>query len=135
MRRHVRPRFSQLLRDPESIRISGHVETQDCSPVVADHEEAIQDAERERRYGKEVHGCNCLAMVPEECQPAFGGTWNSRDSPKPSRDSDFRQMKAQLEQLAVNARRSPGWILSSHATDQSTNFFAHPSSSPNSPDS
>jgi hypothetical protein len=35
----------------------------------------------------------------------------------------------------VNARRSPGWIFGSHATDQSTDFFAHPSSSPNSPGS
>jgi hypothetical protein len=30
----------------------------------------------------------------------------------------------------VNARRSPGWILSSHAKDQSTNLLAHQSSHP-----
>jgi hypothetical protein len=41
-------------------------------------------AERERRYGEEVHGGNCLAMVPEECQPAFGGIWDSWNSPQPS---------------------------------------------------
>jgi hypothetical protein len=64
-------------------------------------------------YGEEVHGCNGLAMVPEKCQPASGGIWSSRASPEPSRDSDFPEMKAQFQQLAVNARRSPGWILSS----------------------
>jgi hypothetical protein len=40
--------------------------------------------------------------------------------------------EAQFEQLAVNARRSPGWILGNHAKDQSTNFLAHPSPSPHS---
>jgi hypothetical protein len=32
----------------------------------------------------------------------------------------------------VNARRSPGWILGSHAKDQNTNLLAHPSPSPHS---
>jgi hypothetical protein len=125
VRRHVRPCLSHLLHDPESMRISCHVETQNLSPVVTYDKEAIQNAKRERRYREEVHGCNCLAMVPEECQPAFGGVWSSRDSPKPSRDRGFREVEAQLEQLAVNARRSPGWILSSHAEDQGPNLFAH----------
>jgi len=94
--RHVRPCLHQLLNNPESIRISRHVETQNLSPVMAYDKEAIQNAKRERRHCEEVHGRNCLAMVPEEYQPAFGGIWSSRDSPKPSRDSGFRQMETQL---------------------------------------
>jgi hypothetical protein len=37
--------------------------------------------------------------------------------------------EAQFEQLAVNARRSSGWILGSQSTDQSTNLLAHSGSS------
>ena len=80
VRRHVRPGFPHLPHDPESIRISCHVETQNLSPVMACDKEAIQNAKCERRYREEVHGCNCLVMVPEECQPAFGGIWSSRGS-------------------------------------------------------
>jgi hypothetical protein len=84
VRQHIRPCLPHLLHDPESIRISRHVEAQNLSPVMAYDKEAIQNAKRERRYGEEIHGCNRLAMVPEECQPAFAGIWSFRDSPKPS---------------------------------------------------
>jgi hypothetical protein len=73
VRRHVRPRLPQLLRNPKSIRISGDVEAQDLSPVVTDDEETVQDAKCERGYSEEVHGGDCLTMVPEERQPVFGG--------------------------------------------------------------
>jgi hypothetical protein len=36
------------------------------------------------------HVVQQVAMVPEECQPAFGGIWSSRNSPEPSRVSGFR---------------------------------------------
>jgi hypothetical protein len=64
--------------------IARHVETQDCSPVVAYYKEAIQNAKRERWDREEVHGGNGLAVVPEKRQPSLCGIWGSRDSPKPS---------------------------------------------------
>src|SRR2546430_16632672 len=36
----------------------------------------------------------------------------------------FRSIETQLEQLAMNARRSPSWILSHHTEDQGANLFA-----------
>src|SRR5258708_24025260 len=36
----------------------------------------------------------------------------------------FREIETQLEQLAMNARRSPSWILSHHTEDQGANLFA-----------
>jgi len=44
---------------------------QNLTPVVADREKAIQNTKSERWDCKEVHGSNCLAMIPEERQP-FG---------------------------------------------------------------
>jgi hypothetical protein len=90
---------------------------------VADHEKAIQNTKRERRDCEEVHRSNCLAMIPEERQPSLCGIWVSRGSPNPSRDTPFREIETQLEQFAVNARRSPGWILGNHAEDQGANLF------------
>src|SRR5713101_7694385 len=97
---------------------------QDLTPVVADDEKAVQNTKRERWDGEKVHRRNGLAMVSEERQPSLHGIWISRSSPDPSRDTPFRDIETQLEQFAVNARRSPGRILGNHAEDQGANLFA-----------
>jgi hypothetical protein len=51
---------------------------------MADDEKAIQYAKRERRYGKEIHGSNGIAMIPQEGQPAMGRIRRSHRSSKPS---------------------------------------------------
>jgi hypothetical protein len=63
-------------------------------------------------------------MVSEERQPLLDGIWVSRGAPDPSRDTNFREIETQLEQFAVNARRSPGWILGNHLKDQGANLSA-----------
>jgi hypothetical protein len=62
-------------------------------------------------------------MVSTERQPSLHRVWISRGSPHPARDTPFREIATQLEQFAVNARRSPGWILSNHTEDQGANLF------------
>jgi hypothetical protein len=120
----VGPSFSQLLHNPKSMGISRDIEMQDLTPVVTDDEKAVQNTKRERWHGKEVHRGNGLAMVSEERQPSLHGIWISRSSPDPSRDTSFRGIETQLEQFAVNARRSPGPILGNHTEDQGVNLFA-----------
>jgi hypothetical protein len=46
VRLFVGPRFSQLLSDPDNVGFLGHIEVQDLTPVVADHEKAIQNTKR-----------------------------------------------------------------------------------------
>src|SRR6516164_6007479 len=86
--------------------ISRHIAMQDLTPVVADDEKAVQHTKRERWDGEKVHRRNGLAMVSEERQPLLDGICTSRGSPHPSRDTPFREIETQLEQFAVNARRS-----------------------------
>jgi hypothetical protein len=43
--------------------ISRHIELQDLTPIVVDNEKAVQNTERERWDGEEVHGSNGLAMA------------------------------------------------------------------------
>jgi hypothetical protein len=113
-----------LLHNPKSIGISRHIEVQDLTPVVAEDEKAVQNTKRERWDGEEVHRNNCLTMVSEERQPSLHRICISRGSPDPSRDTPFREIETQLEQFAVNARRSPGRILGNHTEDQGPNLFA-----------
>ena len=101
-----------------------HIEMQDLTPVVADNKKSIQNTERERWDGEEVHRRNDLTMVSEERQPSLCGIWISRSAPDPSRDTPFRELETQLEQFPVNARRSPGRILGNHTVDQGANLFA-----------
>src|SRR5664279_2143068 len=77
VRLFVGPCFSQLLHNPMRIGILRHIEVQNLTPLMADHEKAIQNTKRERWNGEEVHRSNCFAMVPEECQPSLHHIWIS----------------------------------------------------------
>jgi hypothetical protein len=79
---------------------------QDLTPVVADDEKAVQNTKSERWDGEKVHRSNGLAIISDERQPSLHRVWISRGSPDPSRDTPFREIETQLEQFAVNARRS-----------------------------
>src|SRR5260370_42186943 len=97
---------------------------QDLPPVVDDDEKAVQNTKRERWDGEEIHRRNGLAMVSEERQPSLRGIWISRSSSDPPLDAPFREIETQLEQLAVNARGSPGRILGNHSEGQDQHLFA-----------
>src|SRR6516162_7929710 len=83
----------------------------------------------------EVHRRNGLAMFPEERQPSLHHIWISRGSLHPSRDTPFREIETQLQQFAVNPRRSPGRILRDHTEDQGANLLADTLPPSNSSDS
>jgi hypothetical protein len=51
----IRKGFSQLLYNPQALGMPRYVEMQNAPTIVADDEEAIEDAERDRRNGEEVH--------------------------------------------------------------------------------
>src|SRR6516162_9767906 len=60
------PRFAQLYRNPKRLRVRSHVAGKDSTAIVCDHQEAVQDVEREGWYRKEIHGRDGLAMVTQE---------------------------------------------------------------------
>src|SRR3977135_1237078 len=55
-------------------------------------------------------------MVTQEAAPALGGWFASLDHIL--RDAGLSDLKAELEQLAVDARRSPQRIVNAHLPDQ-----------------
>ena len=101
----------------------GDVEVQDASTAVADDEEAIEHAKVDRWHGEEVHGRNRFPVVSKEGEPAFGWLGISRRPFHPTRDRSLAEIKTEHKRLAVDARRSRGWILNNHPEDQLSNFL------------
>ncbi len=73
-----RERLAELLHDPRRRGVLGHVEPKDASSAMRDHEPDVQDPERHHRDGEEVHGCDHVAVVAQERQPARHGVGTGR---------------------------------------------------------
>ena len=100
----------------------GDVEMQNTPAIVTDDKEAVEDAEGDRGHGEEVHGRNRFPVIRKKCAPALGWLGVSRCSLHPAGDGSFGDVKAQEEELAVNARRTPGWVFRHHTEDQLSKF-------------
>src|ERR1039457_6186002 len=64
-------------------------------------------------------------MVAKEFQPASGRIRIVGGTFHPARNGSFRDVETQLEQLSVDAGRSPPWVLSDHAKDQPLDLGVH----------
>ena len=105
--------------------MTGHVEMQDLAPSMLYNEETIQELEGQRVHREEIHGHDHLAMIGEESEPAFG--WIAA-VPRASQISGYRALRdleADLQELAMDLRRSPGRILHCQPTNQGTELLAH----------
>jgi hypothetical protein len=88
------------------------IEVQNTPTIVADHEKTIQHTESDRWDREEVHRCDGFSMVTQKGEPTLGRVRIPRRSFHPTGDRMFREIEAKHEQLAMNARCSPGRILS-----------------------
>src|ERR1017187_3719963 len=76
--------------------MAGDIEVQDASPVVADDEQTVEQAERDRRNGKEIHGRNRVPVIPKEGEPTCGWLRISRRPFHPTRNGSLRDIEAEL---------------------------------------
>lgn len=65
-------RFTQLLDDPEARQMTGNVQVENAPPIMSDHEEAVEHAERDGWDRKEIRRSNGFPVITEKGQPAFG---------------------------------------------------------------
>src|SRR5216683_1140859 len=121
--RPKRKRLPQLLDDPTARRMLRDVEMQDTPAIVADDKETVEDAERDRGHGEEVHRRNRFPVILKKRAPTFGWPGIPRRPLHPPGDGSLGDVKAQHEKLAVNARSTPDWVLRHHAEDQLPNFL------------
>src|SRR5229473_6463289 len=92
--------------------------------MVFDDEEAIEHTERQRRNREKVEGTDYFTVVVEKSKPTLGFTFVPfpPQAVEIARDGRLGNMQSQLEQFAVDARRTPGRILRLHAADQVANL-------------
>ena len=89
-----------------------------------DDKEAVECLKRQRRNGKEVEGGDHFAMVVQERSPALGSAFvqSVLELFQISRDGRFGDLEAKLEQLAVDARRTPRGIFILHPPNEEANL-------------
>src|SRR6185295_8052551 len=117
---------AQLLQDPVAGGMCTGVEIQDPASTMFDHEKAIQNVERQRRHGEEVQCVNHFTMILQESEPVLrlAVVTEAFHLAQVARHGGLRNLKAQLEQFAVNARRTPTRVVRLHAPDQVANLSA-----------
>src|SRR5258708_20660439 len=107
---------------------------QDATTIVTDDKKTIQHAEGDRRNSKEVRRGNRFPVIAEKGKPARGRLRISRCPFHPTRDRSLRDLETEHEKLAMDACRSPPWVLNDHPEDQFPNFLRCLSSPDGPPD-
>jgi hypothetical protein len=115
--------FSQLLDDPRACRMLCDIAVQDAPTIVTDDEEAIERAKGDRRNREKVHRGNRFPVITEKGKPASGRPRISRCPFHPTRDRSLRDVKTEHEKRAMDAWRSPRWVLNDHPEDQFLNLL------------
>jgi len=84
--------------------------------IPSEHHEHEEHAEGHRGHGEEVDGDEVPDMVVEEGPPGRRG--RSPTAMHVLGDGGLSDIDAELEQLAVDSGRSPGWVGDTHSPDQ-----------------
>ncbi len=115
--------FSQLARRPFGGRVSGDGAVENAPTIVGQHQEDGQNLKADRRYREEVDRNQALHMVLQERPP--GLRWWFSPADQVFAHARFADIEAQLQQLTMNARRTPEWILAAHRTNPVTDLLRH----------
>src|SRR6267378_4508141 len=83
---------------------------------------------------KKSIAANRFPVIAEKGKPAPGRLRISRRPFHPTRDRSLRNIKTEHEKLAMNAWRSPRWVLNNHPENQFPNFLRCLSSPDGPPD-
>src|SRR6478736_9914113 len=83
-----------------------------------------QSFECQRRNDEEIHACNPVGVVAEKSLPPL--RWRTSPSQHVFRNRRLCDIKAELEQLAVNPRRAPKRIFLAHTAHEISGFLINP---------
>src|SRR5712692_6510128 len=120
--RRLSPRecFGDLACDPVRGRMGCDVDPDKVSADQPNDDEGIEQVEANARNNEQVHGGDVRCVVTQEGAPSLGRRSTSLDHVL--RDAGLRHLEAKLEQLAMDARRTPQRIFRAHLPDQYTQF-------------
>src|SRR5215470_14592961 len=98
--------------EPDLGRVLGDLEMDDSSSMVIKDDHGIQQLKRRGHYHEHVDRRDGCHVVPQEAAPSRGGSVTAPR--KVSADSSLAHLDAELEQFAVDARRTPERIGAAH---------------------
>src|SRR5712664_3521020 len=105
-----------LARDPVRGRMRCDVDPDEVSARQPHDDEGVEHVEGNGWGNEQVHGGDVRCVVTEEGAPSLGRRPASLDHVL--RDAGLRDFEAELEQLAMDARRTPQRIFRAHPPDQ-----------------
>src|SRR5450756_1014928 len=108
--------LGQLACNPFSRWVCCDVDPDQVSAVQTDDDKRIEQVEANGRDNEQIHGSNVRCMVPQKGAPSL--TWRSTSLDHVFGDARLRDIKPELEQFAVDTRRTPKRILHAHLPDQ-----------------
>jgi hypothetical protein len=108
--------FCDLARNPFCGRMCCDADPGEVSAIQPDEDEGIEQIETDGWNNEQVHGGNVRRVVTQEGPASLAGWRPSLDHVLG--DAGLSDLKSELEQFAVNARRTPKRILHAHPPDQ-----------------
>src|SRR3989449_4966052 len=113
-------RLDQLSCRPFRRRVLGDIEMHQPAPAVAQHDQHKEHSKGRCRHREEIQRDQIPGMVHQKCAPCL-----RRRPPRPEhvlRNCRLRDRHAQLQQLAVDPRRTPERIRAAHLPNQIPQF-------------
>jgi hypothetical protein len=95
--------------------VACHLEPQQLPSAEAEHQKRKQSLKHQGQNHKQVNGRDRMRVVAEECLPALRRRSTLHHV---FRDHRLGDLKAEHQQLAMDPRRSPLWVLFAHPSDE-----------------
>src|SRR5215831_11940988 len=111
--------FPQLLSCPFRGRMGGHVEVDNATPVVGQHQKYVQDLETESGHRKEIDRDQLLEVIVQEGAPGLRGRLAAAHHVLAH--AALPDVEAEFDQLPVDAGCTPTGIFPAHPADQVSN--------------
>src|SRR5215472_6441486 len=96
--------------------MGGHVEVDNATPVMGQHQKYVKDLETQGRHGKEIDRDQLLEVIVQEGAPSLRGRLSATHHV--FADAGFADLNAEFEQFTVDAGCAPTCVVSAHAVDQ-----------------
>ena len=105
-----------LARNPFCRRMCCGIDPDQVSAVQPHDDEGLEQIEANGRHNEEIHRSNVRRVVSQEGAPPLA--WRSMPLGHVLGNARLRDLKPKLQQLAMDARRSPQRVLNAHLPDQ-----------------
>jgi hypothetical protein len=112
--------FGELIGDPFGRRMRGDPKPQDLPPAMAHDKQSIEQPERDRRNHEKVYRGDAVSMVAKKGLPSLRR--RASLAGHILGDAGLADLDAELEQFAMDPRRSPQRIGNAHLADQPPYF-------------